>query len=66
MKTQAIAVDLSTYSGFEDEYGDEYDMGGYVKIICGCGFSGYVDVDDDGFSLMGGCDECGEQFEVKH
>lgn len=66
MSNSAISVEVSSFLDYSDELGyDEFDLGGCVKIICDCGFSGYVDVDSDGHVLRGECNDCSQGFEVR-
>lgn len=60
--TERVSVLLETYVEHDE---DDPLAGGYVKIRCGCGFSGYVDVDDNGSAISGGCEECYAQFTMR-
>lgn len=59
-----VVVKVSTYLDYGCDLEEAYELGGAVSIVCDCGYSGYVDVDNDGQMIFGSCDSCDTNFNL--
>ena len=58
-----IEIDMSSLVSYGDESEEAYDFEAVVNVHCtGCNYSGFVDVDHNGYEYSGECLSCGLQF----
>jgi hypothetical protein len=56
-----VYVERPSYMAYDE---DDYTAGGAVRILCDCGYTGFVDADDDGHEIHGNCLKCDSFFRA--